>query len=454
MTSTCQARIMSRMKPGMIMALMLAQGLACPTMAAGRDAPHEAPAEVIYRTHVNDTLYDLARRYFNSFDDYRVVQQLNHVAIPQHLQPDVELRIPVSLLRGTPQTATVLTYRGDVRLGEDRHPVTPGATLSEGMRIETGPSSFLTFRAPDGSSVTMPSQSVMRLERMRRILITNTMDQRFTVEHGRLETSVAKQIGPASHYEVRTPIAVSAVRGTVFRVAYGTQGLSTSLTEVLNGTVAVSGAGMGKPVPVPVGLGAAVGRDGSVQTETLLPAPALSEANHMQEGQDLRFSAAPVPGAVAYHFDVARDAAFHDILGETRSATPVGELPGLPDGPWYLRATAISPTGMEGLPAIQPFERHLHVFDAAMMRSAGSEYRVHWTYAGPPGVHFRFQLTPLAKGKTHRKPFSLDEDRLYSRTLVLDDVPAGPYRWRLGAINGTGETWTPWHEVSIEHTGM
>ncbi|MDE2168533.1 MAG: FecR domain-containing protein [Sphingomonadales bacterium] len=440
---------MSRMKPGMTMALMLAQGLAPSAMAAGS----AMPAEVTYHTHVNDTLYDLARRYFNHFDDYRVVQQLNHVAIPEHLQPDVDLRIPVNLLRGAPQNATVLTYRGDVRLGEDRHPVTPGTTLSEGMRIETGPSSFLSFRAPDGSTVTMPSQSVMRLERMRRILFTNTMDQRFTIERGRLETTVAKQIGPASHYEVRTPIAVSAVRGTVFRVAYGADGRGKSLTEVLGGTVAVSGNGMARPVPVPVGLGAAVGRDGSVETETLLPAPALSEGNRLQEGQELRFSAAPVAGAQAYHFDVARDAAFRDIVGESRSAMPQGELAGLPDGTWYVRATALSRTGMEGLPAIQPFERRLHVFDAAMMRSSGREYRVHWTYAGAPGVHFRFQLEPTGKPKGHGKPFGLDEDRLFARTLVLDDVPAGPYRWRLGAINGTDETWTAWREVTIEHNG-
>jgi hypothetical protein len=444
-----QARIMARMIPGMIASLVLSQGLAPAAMAA--DGP--VPTEVTYHTKLNDTLIDLARRWFNRVEDYRVVQQLNHVPIPEHLQPDIDLRIPVALLRAAPETATVLTFRGDVRVGDDRHPVTPGATLAEGTRIETGAGSFLTLRVADGSSVTMPSQSVMRLERMRRILFTNTLDQRFAVERGRLETTVNKQVGPASHYEVRTPIAVSAVRGTVFRVAYGTPGLSGSLTEVLNGTVAVGAPGGDHFVPVPLGEGAAVGRDGTVQTEALLPAPALADSNRLQADYDLHFSVAPVPGAVAYHFDVARDAAFRDVVAETRSATPQGQIQGLPDGPWFLRAAAVAPSGMEGLPATTAFERQLQAFDAAILRSGGHEYRVHWTYAGRPGAYFRFQLAPAGRRHGRGRPFGLDEDRLHASTLVLDDVPPGQYRWRVGAINGQDETWTPWRDVSIERSG-
>jgi len=444
-----RARIMSRMMPGMVLALTLLTGAPFAGLAPVARAA-DTPEQVTYRTKVTDTLIDLARRYFIRVEDYRVVQQLNHVPVPEHLQPDIDLRIPVALLRGTPETATVLTWRGDVLLGEDRHLLRPGVKLTEGMRIETGAGSVLTLRAPDGSTVTMPSQSVMRLERMRRILLTNTLDQRFTVERGRLETTVAKQVGPASHYEVRTPIAVSAVRGTVFRVAYGPQAPDSSLTEVLGGTVAVSGPDGRSPVPVPIGQGAAVTRSGAVKTEPLLPAPALADTGTLQSGRNLHFALAPVPGAVAYHLDIARDAAFHDVVAETRSATPEGQFDSLPDGPWFLRATAIAPSGLEGLPASRPFERRLKAFDAAMIRSNAREYRIGWTYAGPPGAHFRVQLVPVGK---HRSRLALDEDRLFASTLVLDGVPPGTYRWRVGAINGQDETWTPWRDVSIERQG-
>jgi hypothetical protein len=445
-----RSRIMSRMMPGMILmltpVLTMVNGLVPCAMAAPVAAE---PTEVIYHTKLHDTLIDLARRYFNRVEDYRVVQQLNHVPIPEHLQPDIDLHIPVAILRGDPATATVLTFRGDVRLGEDRHPITPGAMLTEGLRIETGAASFLTFRAADGSSVTMPSQSVMRLERMRRILFTGTLDQRFSVERGRLETTVAKQIGPGSHYEVRTPIAVSAVRGTVFRVAYGALGQDNSLTEVLGGTVAVSGPGGKAPVPVPVGIGAAVAPGGGVKTETLLPAPTFADSNRLQAGRDLRFALAPVPGAAGYHLDIARDAAFQDVVAETRSTTPEASLAALPDGTWFVRAAAIAPSGLEGLPATQPFDRHLQLFKAAIARDRRN-YRVTWTYAGQPGAHFRVQLQPTGP---HPSRLALDEDRLFSNALVLDGVPPGLYRWRVGAINGQDETWTAWREVKIEGAG-
>lgn len=449
-----RARIMSRMMPGMIMALAVVGG---PATSVRADAPASPAAvsggEVIYHSKLNDTLIDLARRYFNRVEDYRVVQQINHVPIPEHLQPGIDLRIPVSILRGTPVTATITSFRGDVRLGDDRHGAAVGATLTEGMRIETGAGSFLSFRAADGSTVTMPSQSVLHLSRMRRIIFSNALDQQFTVERGRMETTVTKQVGPGSHYEVRTPIAVSAVRGTVFRVAYDEAAAGSSLTEVLDGTVAVGAPGTRQSVPVPVGIGAAVARDGSVRTEDLLPAPTLADSNRLQAGRALRFSLGPVPGAVGYHLEIARDAAFQDIVAETRVPAPEGRFDALPDGAWFLRATALSRTGFEGLPTMQPFERHPHAFDAAITRTSGHEYRVAWDYAGEPGAHFHFQLVPTGRHAVRDGQLALDEDRLHSNALVLDDVPPGAYRWRVGAINGQDETWTPWRDVTIERSG-
>jgi hypothetical protein len=140
-----RARIMSRMMPGMIMALaMMGAIMGGTAMPAQADAP--ASGEVIYHSKLNDTLIDLARRYFNRVEDYRVVQQLNHVAVPEHLQPNIDLRIPISILRATPVTATIISFRGDVRLGDDRHGASVGAILNEGMRIETG-------RDPSSASV-------------------------------------------------------------------------------------------------------------------------------------------------------------------------------------------------------------------------------------------------------------------------------------------------------------
>lgn len=440
MTHNHQARRMPRMRPGIAIGLICLGFLA---QEARADAP-APPTEATYHTKLHDTLIDLARRYFNRVEDYRVVQQLNHVPIPEHLQPDVDLRIPVALLRGAPATASIISFRGDVRLGEDRHAATQGAVLNEGTRIETGTGSFLSLRAADGSTVTMPSQSVMRLSRMRRILLTGTLDQQFSVERGRLETTVAKQIGPASHYEVRTPIAVSAVRGTVFRVNYGD---GPSLTEVLGGTVAVGAPGAAHPQAIPIGEGAAVAPGGGIHTEALLPAPALADSNRLQAGHDLRFSLAPVPGAASYHLQIARDAAFQDIVAETTSATPEVRFAALPEGAWFARATAISTTGFEGLPATQDFQRQAHAFDADLAQLNARSWRVTWRYSGDPAAHFRVQVTPIGK---HGK-ITLDEDDLHGRALRLDDLPRGPYRWRVGAIasDHKDDLWTPWRDVKI-----
>lgn len=446
MNTHFQARRMPRMMAGITTALNLVLLCGLPSAALAQNAAFpNSPSEATYRTHLHDTLIDLARRYFIRVDDYRVVQQLNHVPIPEHLQPDVDLRIPGNLLRGASVTASVISFRGDVRLGEDRHAAAQGDVLAEGTRIETGAGSFLSLRAADGSIVTLPSQSVVRLSRMRRILLTGTLDQQFSVEHGRLETTVAKQVGPGSHYEVRTPIAVSAVRGTVFRVNYGD---GPSLTEVLGGTVAVGAPGAAHPQAIPVGEGAAVAPGGGIHTEPLLPAPAFAESNRLQAGHELRFALSAVPGAASYHLQIARDAAFQDIVAETTSPTPDGHFASLPAGSWFARATAISTTGFEGLPATQNFERRAHALDADIARLSARSWRVTWHYSGDPGTHFRVQVIPTSK---HAK-LSLDEDNLHGAALRLDDLPPGPYRWRVGAVSSPAQKddlWTEWREISI-----
>jgi hypothetical protein len=436
-----QARRMPRMMAGITTALNLALLCGLPSAAQAQNTPTEAT----YHTHLHDTLIDLARRYFNRVEDYRVVQQLNHVPIPEHLQPDIDLRIPVELLRGQSVTASIISFRGDVRLGEDRHAATQGAMLAEGTRIETGAGSFLSLRAADGSIVTLPSQSVVRLSRMRRILLTGTLDQQFSVEHGRLETTVAKQVGPGSHYEVRTPIAVSAVRGTVFRVNYGE---GPSLTEVLGGTVAVGAPGAAHPQAIPVGEGAAVAPGGGIHTEPLLPAPGFADSDRVQAGHELHFALSAVPGAASYHLQIARDEAFRDIVAETTSQMPEGRFTNLPEGNWFARATAISATGFEGLPATQGFERRAHALDAAIAPLSARSWRVTWHYSGDAGTHFRVQMIPTAK---HAK-LSLDEDNLHGRALRLDDLPPGPYRWRVGAVSSPAQKddlWTEWREIRI-----
>ena len=63
------------------------------------------------------------------------------------------------------------------------------------------------------------------------------VDTRIRLNIGRVNTRVEKQ-QPDSHYEITTPAAITAVRGTDFRLS--TDDEQISRTEVTEGFVAVS----------------------------------------------------------------------------------------------------------------------------------------------------------------------------------------------------------------------
>lgn len=405
-------------------------------------AEPDAKTEVVYRTKPNDTLYDLARRYFVRQADYRIVQTLNHVTTPEHLPPNRNLRVPVALLRGAPVQAVILSFSGDVTVSGAR--ARPGMALNEGARLQTGASSFLTIKASDGSRVSMPSQSVMLLSRMRRILLTDGLDQEFTVERGRVQTSVMPQTNPNSQYLLRTPIAVSAVRGTEFRVAYGD---GPSLTEVLGGHVAVGQPGAANPTSIPPGIGAALSADGGMATEKLLPPPALAGPMPVQSDEQVRFVFAPVPGAVRYRVQLARDAAFNEVFADADSTTPEVTVDQVADGHYFARATAFSATKFEGLPAVYPFDRRLRSITGDASELPDGTLRFTWTIRGGDDRAAHFQIYPYAG----TRPL-LDGTGMAGNMATVRSLPPGSYRWRVGLpvdADGTPELWTPLMRVDV-----
>jgi hypothetical protein len=70
-------------------------------------AAHQAAAQpsaatgktVVYRTQAGDTLYDVAARYLQGPDDWQLLQRINRVPAPKHLQPGTALKLPVVRLR-------------------------------------------------------------------------------------------------------------------------------------------------------------------------------------------------------------------------------------------------------------------------------------------------------------------------------------------------------------------
>lgn len=404
-----------------------------------------------YVVRSGDTLYDLAQTNFVRVSDYRSVQRLNRVADPRRMAVGRTLVIPTDLLKSEPIQARIVSFRGNVQLSGGT--LATGAMMGEGVVISTGANAFLRFALPDGGHVTIPSQSRVRVTRLRRVILNGAVDHELTVETGRAESRAA-QVLPAGRFRVRTPVSVSAVRGTSFRVAY-VPAFEAGSTEVLEGVVGVSDVDLSDEVRV-AAHEAAAEREGVVRIVPLLPAPALAQPDRPQTGGDLSFAITPQTGAAAYRGRVAMDAGFIDSFLETDSAIGGAELAfsNVEDGVYFLRLTALSEDGVEGVPTSYSFIRLSNTLSGLATFREGAawdrRYKFRWEAHGAGEPVFRFQLRRI---DGEAEVVVVDEADLSASELTLTGLPSGVYNWRVRAgRSGFGqhvETWSDPQELRI-----
>lgn len=412
------------------------------TMIADPGAPM-----VRYVVQPGDTLFRLASAWLIRPETYRQVQRLNQIADPLRLPIGKTLLIPRELLRNEPVRGKVEDARGDVRI--DGRPASIGMAVGEGMLLETGPRSFVTLVLPDATSVALPSQSAVRVRRLRRVVLDSHVERLFAIERGRASAQVTPMRDPLSTFQFATPRAVTSVRGTRFRMGYDADSRRAT-SEVLEGKVGFDSEGKAAET-LAAGYGSASDLAGPV---ALLPVPEWIDVGAAQAAERLHFALRPLPGARAYRVQLAADEGFVHLLDEVVSPHPEAELGPQPDGHYFVRATAIDANGLEGQPAVAAFDRRL-VHDLALWVDSGwngpvRQYVFHWDAPGLDGAQFRFQLVRASK---ERRPV-VDREGLATRLLVGLALDPGRYRWRVESSRMAGTTlerrWSAWQDLRIE----
>lgn len=425
----------------------MAAALAVATVAL----PHGAAAQsaavsddvITYRVAARDTLFRLAAKYLAGPRAVAEVQRINRIRDPHRIPVGTVLAIPRRLLRFEPVALSVATFSGPVSLGAGSAPER-GQVLGEGMEIGTGANGFVTLAGADGSRVSLPSHSRVRVKESRRYLINRAASIELEVLRGRAEVSAAKQ-APQGQFRLRSPVAVSAVRGTVFRVGYA-EDRASGTTEVIEGLVGVATPRAG--LDVAAGFGAAARGDGQVAKESLLPAPDAPGAGRVQTEPQVSFAIAPVAGAAGYRVQIARDAGFMEVIAEATGAEPQARFAGIANGRLFMRANAIAPSGIEGLGQAFSFRRQ-QVGVKAEAGVVADGFRFTWLAEGEGQSLYRFQLFPAADGR----PPLVDEPGLREPGLTLTALRPGAYRWRVGVTqitaDGSAEVWTPLEKLTV-----
>lgn len=446
-------------------------------VAAAAVTAAAAPAsdDYLYVLRAGDNPWNLSERLLVDMSWWPRLVAYNHIVDDRRLPPGTTLRIPAAWLKLRSTTVQLAAVSGDVQVdsgqGRSWQRAESGKPLPTGARLKTGDQSSAALTLADGSRILMLADSELRLADSGETGFGALMI-RIELLRGRMENAVHPMRATGGRFEILTPSAVTAVRGTRFRVVAEA---AKTRSEVLDGSVQL-GNRQGA-VTLASGTGSVAARDAAPQPpRPLLPAPDLVHAATGLDAQGALLRWPALTSARSYRIQLLAIDAQGQTDGTLRldrtTAQPQLHLPirqegqsaGLPQGRYLVRARGIDDAGLEGLPAesaltleapVQPAEPPIPLSPRAALPVTRAEAALRWrpadaaagvvrsadrtAAANPagspdaPAPAYLLQITPDGRGFATPLIELLGRDR----ACALPDLPLGRYLWRIAALAGT-----------------
>ena len=398
----------------------------------------------IYTVRPGDNLWDLTEKHLTHIRYWKKLQELNAIEDPWHMLPGTRLKIPLRWMRLQPATAkvvavlgpaTVLQARGGQSVG-----VNKGMELRVGDRLLTGPDASATVEFGDGSRMLIAPESEVHFDMLRAYGVSGFVDTRVRLRNGRTEHKVTPRYGPNSpRYEIFTPAASTAVRGTNYRIGTFEAGESVA-TEVLDGRVGVMAAEKQQLVNEGFGVVTQKGLPPS-KPARLLEAPNLQDLQVEFERLPLRLELPAIKGASAYRVQIAETDRFDALRYDSLVDKPYVRGVDLPDGTYVLRMRGVDDSGLEGLDGYHKFVVDARPEPPVLLEPPEGALisRDSWVleWAEPEGaVSYHLQV---ANSPTFTNLLIEVEGIQENRYVLSEGLEPGIYHWRVATLDRSGE---------------
>lgn len=275
----------------------------------------------------------------------------------RRLRPGTRIKIPVGWLKYPPKSVIAEFVQGKayfVRPGSTREEkLSAGTPLTMGAKVNTRNGSVL-LRFADESTLLLKADSEVLLERLSAYGKSGMVDTYIHLNRGNATIKVESQ-GSESRFEITTPSAVAAVRGTEFRISSDRAANNTMRNEVLEGEVAVGAVpALGVEQAIKKGFGTLTEQGKApLPPRALLAAPAVSVPALLTLPYQLSWS--KLDGAVNYVLDIFKGDSTDKLLRSLVVNQNGHTLTDLQDGIYTLGVRGIDNIGLQGLDAIGSF---------------------------------------------------------------------------------------------------
>jgi hypothetical protein len=398
-------------------------------------ASHLLAADFVYTVQPGDHPWNLAQRYLKNPALALALRQHNHIPDERHIPPGTRLRIPNDWLRLESAQVRVAAVVGETRLVQGQTPARPpqvGELLQAPSALQTGATGSASLEFADGSRVLVRRDTELQLRTTQQRSLGKVSMVELELLQGSLENQVTPMGTSGGRFEIRTPGAIAAVRGTQFRVHAQQNSLRT---EVIEGAVKVSNAAGQVTASAAQGSVAQAGQAPG-QPTALLPAPNVGSLPERIERLPIDWPLPAIAGASSYRTQLAPGNQFLVAASDETSPAPRIRARDVEDGNYVLRVRAIDAQGLEGLSTERSLVVHarpeppLLIEPAADGATTAARPNFRWTQADPS---WRYRLQIMAEGN----PAPLAEQELANTASATaeQDLQPGVYRWRVAAIH-------------------
>jgi len=401
------------------------------SQAATATPESNATPEWIYTVRPGEHFAEIADALLSK--DIPAIRLLQHNGIdnPAKVGSGDNLRIPLAWLQRQPNPARVNSVTGSVQLisGSDgtKRPLTSDSLIRVGDEIRSQ-AGTATIELADGSVVRISPHSRLAFNRLTQYGKSGMVDTRLRLNQGEIETQVKPVIEGGSRFEIETPSAVAAVRGTMFtlRTAPGMPDL-----RVTEGEVSFGPPGQTRRIPAGYSASVSTAGVGRMSIRRLPPAPEINPLPQQLKQLPAQLSWTP-NGANSHRVDIF-DAESGRWINSSEVSDNDFDINLLDNGRYEIHLAAIDNRGMAGMPGVMSFEVDLQA------RTAALEQPEPGATVNDDMPEFRWQL----RGENEVARVEIAEDKDFGNTIATSEwapdesalpsrpLTPGQYYWRV-----------------------
>jgi len=393
----------------------------------------------VYVVAQGDNIWNISKRYLNDINHFQDIQKINNISVAKQLKPGEVLRIPLEWVKNHVATVTVKSLSGEsIKVTDGKiTPVNNQTIFTLGDELRVAANATITLVFADNTEITLSDSVLITFDHLSEYGETGMVDTRVRLQGGKVEIRAAKQIGAGSRLDIQTASAITSVRGTIFRVGVNNKQEKQddfSIVEVLEGEVGVSNGNDSIGVKQGFGLKVEKGKELQQPVKLLLP-PALINFAPVVEKTDQSVTWQSVDLASRYNIQISTDQSFSNIQWQQYQKTTSVNLPKLDDGRYFLRISAISENGMEGLTESTSFIVNIYPkapkLSPLSLMDIASPKPLEWSSADNVNNY----IIQIAKDESFSQ-IVIDKQVDNPSYTISSPLALGSYYWRVAALQG------------------